>query len=362
MKRARTRSASILLLCALSCGRAPVERHTRQETTRDDLGRTVVLPAHLDRIVTLAPNLTEIVYAIGAGNRLVATDDFSDEPAVAKLLPKVGGMQPNVERIVTLEPDLVLATTNGNHPNLAPALAAVHIPLYVVRTDRLDEIPRAMERLAALLGVSSAAAPELRAAIARQHRSRARSPRVLFVVWADPLYVAGRKTFSDDLISLTGGTNAVTVDGWPQYSLESLVAEPPDLILYPSKPVSRAQIDKLIELSPGLARAKVVAVDENLFTRPGPRVARAAEELNRILDGLGGRVAGWQGRWVAGSQGRRVVGRRAKLNVPASHSAGVKSPSLPATQSPSDPVSQRPSDPRPSDPRRQPEKGGRDDA
>jgi cobalamin transport system substrate-binding protein len=193
-------------------------------------------------------------------------------------------MQPNVERIVALKPDVVLATTNGNHPNLAPALAAVHIPLFVVRTDRLDEIPKSMERIASLLGIQSTAPNELRAAIARQHRVRARPPRVLFAVWADPLYVAGRKTFSDDLFLLTGAANAVTVDGWPQYSLESLVAQPPDLILYPSKPVSRAQIDKLLALSPQLKRARVVPVDENLFTRPGPRVARAAEELNGILD------------------------------------------------------------------------------
>ena len=279
MKKARTRSALLLLLCALGC--APGETGS----VRDDLSRSVAIPPKVTRVVTLAPNLTEIVYAIGAGNRIAGTDDFSDEPAAAKTLPKVGGMQPNVEKIVALKPDLVLATTNGNHPNLAPALAAVHIPLYVVRTDRLDEIPRAMERIATLLKLPSAAAGELRAAIARQKRTRSRAPRVLFAVWANPLYVAGRKTFSDDLFELTGATNAVPVDGWPQYSLESLVAQPPDIILYPSKPVSRAQIDKLLDVSPDLKRrVSVIAVDENLFTRPGPRVALAAQELNRILD------------------------------------------------------------------------------
>lgn len=279
MKKARTRSALLLLLCALGC--APGETGA----VRDDVSRPVAIPPNVTRVVTLAPNLTEIVYAIGAGNRIVGTDDFSDEPAAAKALPKVGGMQPNVEKIVALKPDLVLATTNGNHPNLAPALAAVHIPLYVVRTDRLDEIPRAMERIATLLKSSSAAAGELRAAIARQKRTRSTAPRVLFAVWANPLYVAGRQTFSDDLFELTGARNAVPVDGWPQYSLESLVAQPPDLILYPSKPVSRAQIDKLLDVSPDLKRrVSVIAVDENLFTRPGPRVALAAQELNRILD------------------------------------------------------------------------------
>lgn len=278
-KKARTRSAPFLILCALAC--APRETGS----VRDDLSRPVDVPPHVARVVTLAPNLTEIVSAIGAGDRIIGTDDFSDEPAAAKALPKVGGMQPNIEKIVALKPDLVLATTNGNHPNLSPALAAVHIPLYVVRTDRLDEIPRAMDRIAMLLNVSSAAAADLRAAIARQKKTRANPPRILFAVWADPLYVAGRKTFSDDLFELTGATNAVPVDGWPQYSLESLVAQPPDLILYPSKPVSRAQIDKMLNVSADLKRrVTVVPVDENLFTRPGPRVALAAQELNRILD------------------------------------------------------------------------------
>jgi iron complex transport system substrate-binding protein len=162
----------------------------------------------------------------------------------------------------------------------------VHVPLFVVRTDRLDEIPVAMERIASLLGVQSSGAADLRARIAHQKRERSHRPRTLFVVWADPLYVAGRKTFTDDLFALTGAQNAVQVDGWPQYSLESLIANPPDLILHVSK-VSRTQIEKLLDVAPALKRrVSIVAVDENLFTRPGPRVAEAAAELNRILDRL----------------------------------------------------------------------------
>src|SRR6476620_2867245 len=125
MKKARTRSAVLLLLLVCAPGCAPSE----SGVVRDDVSRPVDVPPHVARIVTLAPNLTEMVYAIGAGNRIVGTDDFSDEPASVKALPKVGGMQPNIEKIVALKPDLVLATTNGNHPNLSPALAAVHIPL-----------------------------------------------------------------------------------------------------------------------------------------------------------------------------------------------------------------------------------------
>ena len=83
---------------------------------------------------------------------------------------------------------------------------------------------------------------------------------------------------------LAGAANAVSVSGWPQYSIESIVAAPPDIILYPDVSVRRPQIDALLRAAPQLGRCRIVAVDENLFTRPGPRVGEAAAELNRIID------------------------------------------------------------------------------
>jgi iron complex transport system substrate-binding protein len=106
---------------------------------------------------------------------------------------------------------------------------------------------------------------------------------VLFAVWTDPLYVAGRNTFTDDLFALTGARNAVTVTGWPQYSLESLVADPPDIILYPRGAVPPQQVDALLARTPGV-RPRVVSVNEDIFQRPGPRMAEAAAALNAILD------------------------------------------------------------------------------
>ncbi len=262
-KKAASRSAAALIvLLAIACT------------------RPAAAPARVSRVVTLAPNLTQIVCAVGACDRLAGTDDFSDDPPRVKALPKVGGMEPNVEKIVTLHPDLVLATSSKYDARLARALAAVHVPFVVVRTDRLDDIPRAMERVGDLLHVDGrAAAKTLRAEIAAQKRTRAHPPRVLFAVWADPLYVAGRNTFSDDLLVLTGAENAVRVNGWPQYSLESLIAAPPDIILYAQGPVTRAQIEKLVK-----SHVAIAGVDDNLFTRPGPHVAEAAAQLNRIFD------------------------------------------------------------------------------
>jgi ABC-type hemin transport system substrate-binding protein len=274
-------TAAFLLVSVLVVACSPTPAAT---PLRDDLDRPVHI-GRVARIVTLSPNVTEILFSVGAGHRIVATDDFSNFPAAAQTLPKVGGMQPNIEKIAALRPDLVIASTEGNHPNLAPALAAAKIPLFVVRTDRLEQIPRTMMRLGGIVGATrtDAAAKELRDAIEKQRRVRSKRHRVMFAVWTDPLYVGGRETFTDDILRLTGAENAVQVTGWPQYSLESLLAHPPDLILYPKGAVTPQQIDALRKRVPEL-KAEIVAVDEDIFQRPGPRVADAARALNAILD------------------------------------------------------------------------------
>ena len=268
------------MLLALACAKE------QPATQPDDLGRAVTMPARAERVVTLAPNLTEMIFAAGAGAKIVGTDDYSNFPVAARALPKVGGMQPNIEKIVALRPDLVLASTEGNHPNLGPALAAAKIPLFVIRNDRILEIPAASRRLGVMLDAAGAdaAAVELERAVQAERRSRSHAPRVLFVVWTDPLYVAGKETFTDDLFALTGAQNVVQIPGWPQLSLETLVAAPPDLILYPRGAVTPQQVDALLQRVTALQTIRVVPVNEDIFQRPGPRVALAAKSLNAILD------------------------------------------------------------------------------
>jgi len=193
-------------------------------------------------------------------------------------------VQPDVEKIVALKPDLVIANAAGLHPNVTRAMAAVHVPLIVVRNERLADIAVSMRRIGGALGVpADAAVAALERALAAERRTRARAPRVMLAVWTDPLYVAGRETFADDLFKLTGAANAVAVNGWPQYSLESFVAAPPDILVVPDRSVTPAQVDALRRRA-GAPKLEVVFVDENVFTRPGPRVALAAKQLNRVLD------------------------------------------------------------------------------
>lgn len=238
-------------------------------------------PRHeIRRVVSLAPNITELAFAAGCGAKIVATDNFSDYPEAVKRLPKVGGVEPDVEKIAAMHPDLAMVSSSNAHPKLRRALEAAHVPLLVIRTDRLNQIEQSIAIIQQNAGCS--AATNINSVLERQRRTRAKSPRAMFAVWTDPLYVAGTETYVDDLLKLTGARNAVTETGWPAYSFEAFAARPPDLLVYPNGPVTSAAVDAL------LRRAKVhietVAVDSNAFSRPGPRVVDAAAELNRILD------------------------------------------------------------------------------
>jgi ABC-type hemin transport system substrate-binding protein len=254
--------SSFIVLIAIACAQPQQESH------------------EIRRVVSLAPNITEMAFAAGCGAKVVATDNFSDYPEAVKRLPKVGGVEPDVEKIAAMHPDLAIVSSSNAHPNLRRALAAAHVPLLVIRTDRLDQIAPAMAKIQHDSGCSSIVT--ITTALEKQRRVRSKAPSVMFAVWTDPLYVAGSATYLDDLLKLTGARNAVTTTGWPAYSLETFVAHPPDLFLYPNRSVTASAVAQL------LARAHVhvetVAVDENVFTRPGPRVVAAAAELNRILD------------------------------------------------------------------------------
>ena len=242
--------------------------------------RPAPAPHAIQRVVSLAPNVTEMLFALGCGPKVVGTDNFSDYPEAANKLPRVGGVEPNIEKIVSLHPDLVIASASSAHPNLHHALEAVHVPLMVITTDHLAQVDSSMQNLARALGcpTPSTFAKELE----QQRRKRGKPPTILFAVWTDPLYVAGKGSFVDDLFELTGAHNAVSAPGWPQYSFESFAANPPDLLLYPSKAVKREAVDALLRRAN--VHVEAVAVDDNLFTRPGPRMPIAAATLNHILD------------------------------------------------------------------------------
>jgi iron complex transport system substrate-binding protein len=260
---------------------------------KDDRGVTVRLAAPPRRVVSLAPSLTEIVFLLGRDGSLVGVTRFCNVPAAASGLPKIGGViDPDVERIVALSPDLVLCTTDGNPREKVRALEEMGIPCFAVAPQDLGAVFTAIERLGVLLGAADrgrAEAGELR----RRARLASRSfrdeerPSVLFVVSTVPIIAAGEGTFMDELVRLAGGRNAAArfSGRYPRLSVEGLVAARPDVVFV----AGMAGVERF---SPEVTRWKevpafrdgaVITLDGDLVTRPGPRLVTALERVSAAL-------------------------------------------------------------------------------
>ncbi len=246
------------------------------------------------RVVSLAPNLTEIVFAVGAGDRLVGVSDFSDYPPAASRLPRVGGIDVSAERIASLHPDLVLASGDGGTVRgAASALAASGVPVLAVSTTSLDEVLAAIRRIGARLGRSDEADALARGLDARRRAVVARAaarrrPRAILLVWPDPPQAAGGKTFLNDVLSQAGAENLLGGrPGWPVLSAEWLATAPIEVAVLPDSPGNRPVFDRAFSAGPlsrgRIAAARIIRVGESSLTRPGPRVFDALESLAEEL-------------------------------------------------------------------------------
>jgi iron complex transport system substrate-binding protein len=262
----------------------------------DEAGRKVSVPQPVRRIVSLAPNLTETVYALGAQERLVGDTDACDYPPEAQAKAKVGsGMNPNLEQLVALKPDLVLVTTAFNRRETVAALERIGIATYATDPKTTESILGSLERLGDVLGVRERGeelAAKLRERLAdlSQRLAEQQPKRVLFVVWADPLISVGRNTFLTDAIRLAGGHSVVdSTQDWPHFSLEEVIHLQPDFLIFATGHVGDAEseVESLAKL-PGwrsldAIRLHRIAVVSDAIIRPGPRVIDAIIELARQL-------------------------------------------------------------------------------
>lgn len=261
----------------------------------DGTGRTLTLPALPRRIVSLVPGVTEMLYAIGAEDRLVGRTDFCDYPPAARSKPSVGGtVSPSLEVLVSLKPDLVVATSAGNSDETRRQLERLRVPLYLVDPHGLWDVFRTMMRLGALTEREGRAA-EVVAGLERRVRAVAvrvaalPRPRVLYVVWPEPLIVPGRGAAVTELIELAGGesVSADGPEGYPRYSVEAAVARGPEVIILArhgagTAPYAREKWERFADL-PAIRAGRLHAVDGDLFHRFGPRVVDALEILARLL-------------------------------------------------------------------------------
>jgi iron complex transport system substrate-binding protein len=268
----------------------PITTAYREVT--DELSRSIRIPQPLHRIVSLAPSLTETVYALGLQDLLVGDTDYCDFPPDARNKQKVGGsINPSLEAIAALHPDLVLVTKSLNRLDTVNSLADLGIPSYSTDPHTIGDIISSAQRLADVLGApeaGNALAKDLERRLAdMQQRVGSLAPRrVFFIVWPEPLISIGKDTFIADALQHAGAVSIVdSSQSWPQINLEEVVRLQPDFLVFADShsdtaPTSTAQFAEL----PGWRILQAVknhryAVTSDAVNRPAPRIVSAIEDL-----------------------------------------------------------------------------------
>lgn len=304
--RIRRRTPVVLMLLAVlalvaltGCGSSDEQTTTGPSATAgpitvtDDAGVEVTLERPAERIVSLAPANTEIAYAIGAGDKMVAGTSYDDYPEEAKALPKVGDLvNPSVEKIVSFEPDLVLAAA-GLQQAQRTKLADLGVKVFVVDPTSYEGTIATIEALGKLTGAEDGAAAvaqrmmQVRDDVQAKVASLEKATTFL-EIYSEPLMTAGSGTFIDDLITLAGGTNigASAGSGFPNFSTEVLLKEDPAVYIADSGSMSepgdisqRAGFDELTAVKGG----RVYVIADNIIARPGPRLAEGLQELAAMI-------------------------------------------------------------------------------
>jgi len=265
---------------------------------RDMLGREVTLAGPPTRIVSLVPSVTESAFALGGEARIVGVSDFCDWPPAARAKPRVGGMvNPSLETLVALKPDLVVGTDEGNREETFVQLQRLAIPVYIVHAHRISEMYDLIARVGALTGRRDAVGPLVTGIQRRIDAVRAAvkarpAPRVLYVLWPDPLLVPGRDSHLTEMIELAGGRSITAAEpvSYVRFSIEAAVARAPEVIVLAdhstgASTAGRAAPEKWQALTsvPAIRAGRLYSVDLSVLHRYGPRVPEGLELLARMI-------------------------------------------------------------------------------
>ena len=301
------RLLAVLLFVASACGAATTPVPSQQATATaaataaafpatvtDFQNRSVTVPRRPERVVSIGPSITEFLFALGAGSRVVGVDDFSDEPAAAARLEKVGGIKVNFEKVVSLKPDLVLSVKFSD--GTIEKLASAGLLVLVVDPQSAGDVART----AILLGRAVGSDGETMARDIQKRVDDVRSktasattkPRVYHEIDAsDPtkIFTVGPGSYIHDLIEIAGGVNiaAKATSAYPQLSAEEILRSDPEIIVlaaadYSAKPDQVAARAGWSAIS-AVKNKRIVTIAPNLINRPGPRVGEAAEAYAKLV-------------------------------------------------------------------------------
>lgn len=281
----------IVALVGASCAESkPGPMGSDFEVVKDDLGREVRLPDRIERIVSLAPSATEMIYAAGAGDRVVGVTTYCNYPEAAKSIEKIGDTQtPNIERIIALKPDVVFVSTASQLESYMSTLQQQNIAVYVTDPKGIAGVMENLRTLGRLFGTEKEAdgfADELqrRAAAVDEIVTGGPRPKVFVQISKEPLFTIGKDAFLTEAIGRAGG-ESVTKDvpsGFPKLSKETASAMNPEVIIL-SDSEDNLEPNEVFRSSPAVVNGKVYKIDADIVSRPGPRLVDALEKIAGFL-------------------------------------------------------------------------------
>ncbi|MDH4205356.1 MAG: cobalamin-binding protein [Desulfobacteraceae bacterium] len=266
------------------------------KTITDQLGRHVTVPDKPQRVVSLAPSITEIVFALDQGHRLQGVTTYSDFPPEAVKLPKVGSyVHLDLEKIVALKPDLCIAIKDGNPRVIAQRLESLKIPVYAVDPNNLETIMKTVLEIGTLLNAKDQASQLVQNMDLRIQKVKSLvakttyRPRVFLQIGVSPIVSAGTHTFIHELIVIAGGTNlSAGPIPYPRFSREKVLALSPEIIIITSMARSavfekvKAEWEKWPNM-PAVRNQRIYVEDSNFLDRPTPRLVDGLELLIRLI-------------------------------------------------------------------------------
>ena len=281
----------ILVLLLAACARAPERAPAAGAALVDDFGDTLALAAPPARIVSLNPTTTEILFALGAGPRVVGRSRWDLWPDSARLVPEAGdGIRPNVEAVLARRPDLVMLYASNDNRAAAERFRAAGVATWAIKVDSIAEFARAVEQVGRITGDTARARltrdTVLRALDSVRAATRGRTPRaVVWHVWDEPLIVIGGGSYMNELVEIAGGRNVFADAGEPspQVSMEEILRRDPDAVLAGPDGARRLSNDPIWRTLPAVRERRILVVDTVLVGRPSVRLGEAARSLARLL-------------------------------------------------------------------------------
>jgi len=286
-KRLKAIGGLILTLAFVTaCSRTAIPSHaveTRQ--VLDDLGRSVSVPLKIERAVSLAPSVTEMIFAVGAGDKLVGVTTYCNYPEAAKAIQKIGDtMTPNIESIIALRPQVVFVSTASQLEAFTSTLDEQGIAVFVTDPKDLVGVNRNLSQLGELFGTQERAdslVRELKFRAAKiGEETKGSKPKVFVQISKDPLFTIGKESFLTEVIANAGG-DSVTKDvptAYPKLSKETAYAMNPDVIILSDSEDNRGP-NVVFKNSPAVKNGRVYRIDPDIISRPGPRLVDAIEEI-----------------------------------------------------------------------------------